>query len=77
MNPKDLEKLLNDLHNQKLDPKQVMKKLETLPFENLDFAKVDHHQLILIELLSAFLIILPISRVALFIIESCISPLGF
>lgn len=44
MNPKDLEKLLNDLHNQKLDPKQVMKKLETLPFENLDFAKVDHHR---------------------------------
>lgn len=44
MNPKDLKKLLNDLHNQKLDPQQAMKKLATLPFENLEFAKVDHHR---------------------------------
>ncbi|MZH02285.1 MAG: nickel pincer cofactor biosynthesis protein LarB [Nitrospinae bacterium] len=44
MNPKDLQKLLNDLHDQKLDPQQAMKKLEILPFENLDFAKVDHHR---------------------------------
>ena len=44
MNPKDLQKLLDDLHDQKLDPQQAMKKLETLPFENLDFAKVDHHR---------------------------------
>jgi NCAIR mutase (PurE)-related protein len=44
MNPKDLKKLLDDLHIQKLTPQQAMKKLETLPFENLDFAKVDHHR---------------------------------
>ncbi len=44
MNPKDLKKLLDDLHGQKLNPQQAMKKLETLPFENLDFAKVDHHR---------------------------------
>jgi pyridinium-3,5-biscarboxylic acid mononucleotide synthase len=44
MNPADLKKLLNDLHKQKLTPQQAMKKLETLPFENLDFAKVDHHR---------------------------------
>lgn len=44
MNPKDLEKILNNLHNQKLTPQEAMKKLETLPFENLGFAKVDHHR---------------------------------
>ena len=40
----DLEKLLTSLHAQKVTPKQAMKKLKTLPFENLDFAKVDHHR---------------------------------
>ena len=44
MNPEDLKKLLNDLHDQKLNPQQAMKKLATLPFEDLDFAKVDHHR---------------------------------
>jgi hypothetical protein len=44
MNPKDLEKILSNLHNQKLTPQQAMKKLETLPFENLGFAKIDHHR---------------------------------
>ncbi len=44
MNPSDLKKILSDLHKQKLTPQQVMKKLETLPFENLEFAKVDHHR---------------------------------
>jgi NCAIR mutase (PurE)-related protein len=44
MNPEDLKKLLNDLHDQKLNPQQAMQKLATLPFEDLDFAKVDHHR---------------------------------
>jgi pyridinium-3,5-biscarboxylic acid mononucleotide synthase len=44
VNIQELEKLLISLHNQKLTPQQVMKKLETLPFENLGFAKVDHHR---------------------------------
>jgi pyridinium-3,5-biscarboxylic acid mononucleotide synthase len=44
MNPEDLNKLLNDLHEQKMSPQQAMKKLETLPFEDLDFAKIDHHR---------------------------------
>lgn len=44
MNPKDLENLLSDLHDQKITTKQAMKRLETLPYENLDFAKVDHHR---------------------------------
>ena len=37
MNIPDLEKLLTSLHDQKLTPQQAMKKLATLPFENLDF----------------------------------------
>ncbi len=44
MNPKDLKKLLNDLHEQKLTPQQAIKKLEILPFEDLEFAKIDHHR---------------------------------
>ncbi len=41
---KDLEKLLHDLHEQKLTPQQAIKKLEILPYENLGFARVDHHR---------------------------------
>jgi pyridinium-3,5-biscarboxylic acid mononucleotide synthase len=44
MNPQNLEKLLISLHNHKLTPQQAMEKLKTLPFENLGFAKVDHHR---------------------------------
>ncbi|MBT5549444.1 MAG: nickel pincer cofactor biosynthesis protein LarB [Nitrospina sp.] len=44
MNPQNLKKLLDDLHKHKTTPQQAMKKLETLPYENLDFAKVDHHR---------------------------------
>jgi pyridinium-3,5-biscarboxylic acid mononucleotide synthase len=44
MNPENLKKMLDDLHKQKLTPQQAMKKLETLPYENLEFAKVDHHR---------------------------------
>ena len=43
MNPQNLKKLLDDLHKQKLTPHQAMAKLETLPYEDLEFAKVDHH----------------------------------
>ena len=44
MTPEKLEKLLDDLHRQKLNPQQALKKLEHLPYENLGFAKVDHHR---------------------------------
>ncbi len=44
MNPQDLKKLLDDLHQQKITPQKALKKLETLPYENLDFAKIDHHR---------------------------------
>ena len=44
MNARDLKKILNDLHEQKLTPQQVIKKLTALPYENLVFARVDHHR---------------------------------
>jgi pyridinium-3,5-biscarboxylic acid mononucleotide synthase len=44
MNPQDLKKILDDLHQQKITPQKALKKLETLPYENLDFAKIDHHR---------------------------------
>ena len=44
MNRRDLKKILDDLHHQKLTPQQAIKKLETLPYENLKFARVDHHR---------------------------------
>ena len=44
MNARDLKKILNDLHEQKLTPQQAIKKLTVLPYENLGFARVDHHR---------------------------------
>ena len=44
MNRRDLKKILDDLHHQILTPQQAIKKLETLPYENLKFARVDHHR---------------------------------
>ena len=39
-----LKKLLGELHDQKLTPKEAFQKLKTLPYENLDFARIDHHR---------------------------------
>ena len=44
MNRRDLKKILDDLHHQIITPQQAIKKLETLPYENLEFARVDHHR---------------------------------
>ena len=44
MNKAALEKLLDQYKNNQIDKSNVIKKLKTLPFENLDFAKVDHHR---------------------------------
>ncbi len=44
MNPVTLKKLLQELHDQKLTPKEAFQKLKTLPYENLDFARIDHHR---------------------------------
>ena len=44
MNKTALQKLLSDLYNHKIEPKEATKRLSNLPYEDLDFAKVDHHR---------------------------------
>ena len=44
MNQSDLKKLLTDLSKNKLSPSDAMKQLQNLPYENIDFAKIDHHR---------------------------------
>ena len=39
-----LKKILQDLYDRKIQPNDVVNKLATLPYENLDFAKIDHHR---------------------------------
>ncbi len=44
MNPDALKKLLDGVANGNLTPTQAMEKLKSLPFEDLGFARVDHHR---------------------------------
>jgi hypothetical protein len=44
MKSENLKILLDDLHKQKLTPIQAFAKLEKLPYEDMGFAKVDHHR---------------------------------
>ncbi len=44
MNPKDLKQLFADVRRGKLSPDEAVAKLRHLPFEELGFAKVDHHR---------------------------------
>jgi pyridinium-3,5-biscarboxylic acid mononucleotide synthase len=44
MNQNELKKLLTDLSKNKLSPAAAMKQLQNLPYENIDFAKIDHHR---------------------------------
>lgn len=44
MNQEKLKKLLADLHRQKLSPKEAFDKLKILPYEDVDFARIDHHR---------------------------------
>ena len=44
MDKKELQMILQRLYDQKVSPDEVIKQLATLPYENLDFAKVDHHR---------------------------------
>ena len=44
MNQSELKKLLTDLSKNKLSPSDAMKQLQNLPYENIDFAKIDHHR---------------------------------
>jgi pyridinium-3,5-biscarboxylic acid mononucleotide synthase len=44
MKPEELQKILTALYQQKMTPAESLKILKTLPFENLDFAHIDHHR---------------------------------
>jgi NCAIR mutase (PurE)-related protein len=46
MNRQYLEQLLFEVQSGKLDIQKALKKLKNLPFEDLDFAKIDHHRAI-------------------------------
>lgn len=41
---KNLKKLLNDIKNKKIRVETAIKKLKFLPFEDIGFAKIDHHR---------------------------------
>ncbi len=44
MNQKDLKNILDNLHKNKLSPEDALKKLQNFSYENMDFAKIDHHR---------------------------------
>jgi NCAIR mutase (PurE)-related protein len=44
MDPLDLERLLKDVWERRLSPEEAAGRLKTLPYEDLGFAKVDHHR---------------------------------
>jgi pyridinium-3,5-biscarboxylic acid mononucleotide synthase len=44
MNQNKLKKLLIDISKNKLSPSEAMKRLQNLPYEDIDFAKIDHHR---------------------------------
>jgi pyridinium-3,5-biscarboxylic acid mononucleotide synthase len=44
MNQQELLKLLEAVQGGKLSPERAMERMKHLPFEDLDFAKVDHHR---------------------------------
>ena len=44
MDKTKLESILCDLYDQKINPQEVIQQIATLPYENLDFAKIDHHR---------------------------------
>ncbi len=44
MKPDDLKQILTLLHQRKLTPQEGLEKLRHLPFEDLEFARIDHHR---------------------------------
>lgn len=39
-----LEKILHEVHSGRLSPDEALKTLKSFPYEDLDFAKIDHHR---------------------------------
>src|SRR5277367_5805939 len=44
MNPQALRKLLEQVRKKRVSPDEAVERLRHLPFENLGFAKLDHHR---------------------------------
>jgi pyridinium-3,5-biscarboxylic acid mononucleotide synthase len=44
MESRELLKILEEVEAKKLSPEQALQRVKHLPFEDLDFAKVDHHR---------------------------------
>ncbi len=44
MNPSDVVAILREVQDGALTPEEAAERLKVLPFEDLDFAKVDHHR---------------------------------
>ena len=44
MNEKELRIILTNLYKNKISPADAIKKLQNMPYENIDFAKIDHHR---------------------------------
>jgi pyridinium-3,5-biscarboxylic acid mononucleotide synthase len=44
VNPRDLEELLRAVRDGRTSPEEAAERLKTLPWEDLGFAKVDHHR---------------------------------
>ncbi len=44
MNQEELKILLTKIYNKNLSPDDAIKQLQNLPYENLEFAKIDHHR---------------------------------
>ncbi|MBI5197660.1 MAG: nickel pincer cofactor biosynthesis protein LarB [Nitrospirae bacterium] len=44
MNPRTLRKILDEVRHQRLSPDDALERLKHLPYENLGFARVDHHR---------------------------------
>src|ERR1700751_4003571 len=44
MNERELQNILEAVHSGEVSPARALERLKHLPFEDLDFAKVDHHR---------------------------------
>ncbi|MGQ9629930.1 MAG: nickel pincer cofactor biosynthesis protein LarB [bacterium] len=44
MHPKDIERILRDVRDGRIDIEEAMERFKTLPYEDLGYAKLDHHR---------------------------------
>ncbi|UCD12477.1 MAG: nickel pincer cofactor biosynthesis protein LarB [Nitrospinaceae bacterium] len=44
MKPETLKRILKDLHDGSIGPEEAFRSIKHLPYENMEFARVDHHR---------------------------------